>query len=733
MKKKIAVFNFLKRNSIDIKLIIFNLIAVIFVLALWQALNAIESKSITKNINAQLDLFRINFEKTMEMHVRSLKRMGYRWESQNGMTRQEWEADAEHYSKDIPILKAIEWVDSNLVVRWIVPLQGNEHLLNLDLSFDPKRKEALLIAREQKKVNISQKLDLVDEKGHDFYIVVPLFTQFIQHQFDGFIVALVQIDQILFPFFRSSHLQKDFQLTLYDHNNILKVAVPSDGLLVDQYMIGTELRFGDNEWHIELVPSKSFIDQHQSILPTLVLFSGLFAIALVQYLFYLRRRDRIKTALLNKLVGVDCLTGLANRRCFELSLATFIEHAKRHHNIVSLMFFDIDHFKNINDTLGHSAGDQLLIEISVRVTKLLRDGDLFCRMGGDEFAILFNDVAKPAYVHHLANRIIEVFSIPFNLDGRKISVTTSIGIAIYPECCVDSSQLMKCADVAMYRSKNNGRNQVHFYSTSMHEEVYRTVGLSHDLQTAIERNELFLVYQAIINLRSGKIVGAEVLLRWQHPIKGIIEPSDFISIAEENGQIKKISTWVIDRACSQLHQWQMTDKNLDQDFRLSVNLSAKNFEDESILEDIDRSLTKYHIPTNCFEIEFTETALTKNTQMTSSILDTLTQKGIAIALDDFGTGYSSLTRLKQYPFTTLKIDKTFIQSISVVHGEEMNKDGIFLQGIFLLAKTIGLNIVAEGVETQMQKDWCEELGIDYIQGYYYSKPMLAENFHQSSL
>lgn len=422
---------------------------------------------------------------------------------------------------------------------------------------------------------------------------------------------------------------------------------------------------------------------------------------------------------LRELAECDSLTGLANRYMFDIAIKKAIPLAKRQNKGLALLILDLDNFKNINDTLGHQAGDSLLREVALRLRMPVREEDLLCRLGGDEFSILINGLDNAIDIQQLIDRIFEALSVPFLLEGKQFIISTSIGIATYPQCADEAGQLMKCADVAMYRSKKSGRNQAHFYSEAIHKEVHKRVNLERALYSAIEKNELVLYYQPQIDFSNGGIAGVEVLLRWVHPDKGLISPLEFIPIAEEIGVINAIGAWVIEQACQQFELWRSNPAFDTEGLMLAINLSATQLSQPDFLQNLKSTLKKYNIPPQALELELTESALNR-TDEASNLLYDIDSLGVKLALDDFGTGYSSISRLQEYPFKVLKIDKSFVQTI------DENDEANFLRAISSFAKTLQLEVVAEGVETEEQKTWCQQLGLNRIQGFYYAKPMSAK-------
>ncbi|MEH6496621.1 MAG: GGDEF domain-containing phosphodiesterase, partial [Pseudomonas marincola] len=337
--------------------------------------------------------------------------------------------------------------------------------------------------------------------------------------------------------------------------------------------------------------------------------------------------------------------------------------------------------------------------------------------------ILVHNMDMPSGLRSLTQRILSVFSDPFEVEGVELTITTSIGVASFSSSSDTPSQLLKHADIAMYRSKEMGKNQIHFYSKSIHETVHRKMELERDLRGALERDEFILHYQPQMDCADNKIIGVEALIRWQHPTKGLIGPIEFIPLTEETGLINDIGIWVLETVCSHLNTWNKQGTATKGMLTVAINLSAVQLGSYDFVYRVKELLKEYDIEAEQLEFEITESVIIKSTDLNRQILTDLSDLGIKLALDDFGTGYSSLSQLHQYPFKILKIDKSFLKSIS-----ENDNDTTFLKAINALAKTLNILTVVEGVETSIQKGWCQELEFDRMQGYFFAKPMPAEEF-----
>lgn len=427
-----------------------------------------------------------------------------------------------------------------------------------------------------------------------------------------------------------------------------------------------------------------------------------------------RNKERI-----SYLANFDSLTGLPNRIQMDDHMRYTLSFAKRNEEIFAVMFLDLDHFKNINDTLGHSIGDVLLIELSKRLTAVLREEDTVSRMGGDEFVLLLpnSDVNGATQV---AQKLLEAIARPFPLEDYSLSVTASIGIALYPADGSDIETLSKNSDAAMYRAKQEGRNGYYFFTQEMQKNSQRNLELSNALHTALERNEFHLVYQPQLSAQDCNVIGAEALIRWEHPQLGSISPAEFIPIAEGNGMILSIGEWVLRTAISQAKSWIMQGFS---PIIMAINLSAVQFRHPNLPDMITSILEEADLPHEYLELELTEGIAMYNPQAAIATMNDLHKRGIRMSIDDFGTGYSALAYLKKFNIYKLKIDQSFVRDISTDA-----EDKAIVSAIIHMARSLGLTTIAEGVETIEQLKYLQEQECDEIQGYYYSKPLLPEMF-----
>ena len=420
------------------------------------------------------------------------------------------------------------------------------------------------------------------------------------------------------------------------------------------------------------------------------------------------------------LAHYDQVTSLPNRILFLERFQQEIKKIRRQHQSITLMYLDLDRFKEINDTLGHDIGDLLLKETGERLVSCVRSSDTVARMGGDEFTIILNNLNDQMSTEHIAQNILNRFSEPFDLGGEVVYITASIGISVYPSDSTDVDVLLKNADQAMYAAKEQGRNRYHYFTSSMQDAALVRMHLSNDLRSAVAAHQFKLYYQPIVGLKSGEIHKAEALIRWQHPLRGLVKPSDFIPIAEDTGMIIEIGDWVFAEAANQVLQWRQHVP----DFQISVNRSPVQF----------RANLKYHLdwvnhlasmdlPGSSICIEITEGLLLDARDDVINQLHGYSNTGIQVSIDDFGTGYSSLAYLRKFDIDYVKIDRSFTSNI-----HEGSSDMVLCEAIIVMAHKLGKKVIAEGIETQEQYDLLLAAGCDYGQGYLFSRPIPAEEF-----
>ncbi len=428
-----------------------------------------------------------------------------------------------------------------------------------------------------------------------------------------------------------------------------------------------------------------------------------------------RKEDELR---LQFLASHDSLTGMLNRSALMRTFEKEIERAREEGRQLALLFIDLDRFKAVNDTLGHAAGDRLLVAVAERMRRQIKTQDVMARLGGDEFTVLLDDSCSSGAAAKVADRMIAGIAQPFIIDGQEMFVTASIGIACYPADGTDAATLLKNADVAMYRAKQRGKNTFQFFTADMNVRAFEQMLLENSLRRALERSEFELHYQPQIATATGTVAGVEALLRWQHPELGLVLPDAFVTLAEQNGLIVPIGGWVLREACRQGRAWLDAGLHFG---RVAVNLSARQFSSGDLLDTIRAALDDSGLPAAMLELEITESTIMHNPPEAVMLLDRIRDMGVALSIDDFGTGYSSLTSLKQYPLDSLKIDRSFVQGIP-----NDADDVAITEAIIAIAHKMRLKVVAEGVETREQANFLRLAGCDVTQGYLVGRPAPAD-------
>lgn len=418
----------------------------------------------------------------------------------------------------------------------------------------------------------------------------------------------------------------------------------------------------------------------------------------------------------------DQLTQLPNRRYMLSCVQQGFIRAERQQSQIALLYMDLDHFKHINDSLGHTAGDALLLQAAARIRSVLRASDTAARMGGDEFLVMLEGLHNGAHAQVVADKLVNTFKQPFELDGHQVFATTSVGISLYPQDGTEVENLIQNADTAMYEAKTNGRSGYRYFSSNMRQEAEKRLIIGNQLRQAISAQELFLVYQPMIDLETQRIVGAEALLRWNNPELGMVSPSEFIPIAESMGLIEAIGRFVMQTACIEAQQWETLVADPP---RVSLNVSSQQFRNGNLIACVDEALQISGLAASRLELEITESLLIQDSEAPLDIIRALRERAISLALDDFGTGYSSLSYLKRFPLQILKIDRSFISDIGVDKNDEA-----LVEAIIAMAKSMDLHIVGEGVENEVQLKFLRERGVQSIQGYFYSPPLSVSDFRK---
>ncbi len=438
------------------------------------------------------------------------------------------------------------------------------------------------------------------------------------------------------------------------------------------------------------------------------------------------RRERVENELseterrLEYLASYDPLTQLPNRAMFHERLSQAVLRARQNEGRLAVLMIDLDHFRKINDSLGHAMGDRLIQTIAARLIVTAKEGDTVARLGGDEFTVILENLSNPELATQLAQRLINLISQPLELDGRELCVGASIGVSFYPNDGTDAGMLMMNADTALNLAKDKGRNNVQFFTCELNRAAEKNLSMENSLRHALERHELVLYYQPKVETGSGKIIGSEALLRWNHPEMGLVSPMDFIPLAENTGLILPIGEWVLRTACIQNRLWRQSGHP---GMSVAVNLSARQLRQPDLVEMVARILEETGLNARFLELEITESVMMENPTEAIAVLKRLHTLGLRLSVDDFGTGYSSLSYLKQFPLNYLKIDGSFVRDIT-----SDRNDAAIAAAVISLAQDLKLEVIAEGVETEEQRAFLHSLECRYAQGYLFGKPVPAEDF-----
>ncbi len=428
---------------------------------------------------------------------------------------------------------------------------------------------------------------------------------------------------------------------------------------------------------------------------------------------------------INRLAHYDTLTSLFNRAAFFERMNHALSLARRHGRALAVLFIDLDRFKDVNDAFGHVSGDEVLKIMAQRLADAIRASDTAARLGGDEFIVLAEDVTREVDVSEFAQRLLDALSEPFMLHGQECRLGASVGIAMCPHDGDDAATLLKKADIAMYRAKESGRNGLAFFSEVDSRPAEDRIVMGAGIRRALDTDQLQLLYQPKVSVRTGAMTGVEALVRWQHPERGLLLPDAFIPLAEDSGLIRHIGRWVLHTACAQALAWQADGAD---PIRVAVNLSARQFSDERLVIEIAHALAQTELPAHLLELEITESMMMEHPERAAETLLEIKEMGVHVSIDDFGTGYSSLARLKKFPIESVKIDRSFIRDIAFDPD-----DAAIVSAVIAMAHSLRLNVIAEGVESQDQVRFLRERSCDEIQGFYFSRPVAPDEIRTFAL
>lgn len=618
------------------------------------------------------------------------------------------------------------------VISNIYPLKGNESAIGLDIFANEQFKEAAMSAIKNQKLIAIGPVNLV-QGGVAVISRAPIFlhkgTQ--RELFWGFASAVIYLDNLLEATQLKQLENEDYQYSLSRKHAATKETIILSSSInpLSDIQASTNLILPVGTWTLRISRGLGSQLKQRTLIGYGISFSVAFLLSIALYAILiqplkLRTLVKEKTAELQKLAYNDPLTGLPNRRFLQDSLSKILHNNQRRKRVSAFIYFDLDNFKRINDTIGHDVGDQVLVIAAERLNKLKGISDLVVRLGGDEFGILLGDIGDKAQAAEQANRILESIRAPIKMDSRDYNLSTSLGIAMIPEHGYDLVTIMQNADMALYQAKQKGKNQYAFYTEKMKISTHNLIKAEEDLTLALQRNEFEMYYQPQFNLRTNHVIGAEALIRWNHPEKGLIYPNDFIPLAESTGKIVELGYWVLESSIAYLAK---RKQEVRPDILLHINLASEQLSDPHFVTLVQALLSKYQVPAHLVGFEITETSILEDIHLARYLLQTLKDMGICIAIDDFGTGYSSLSQLKNLPVDLLKIDRSFVMDL-----ENDPDDRKIVEAIIAMAHKLNIKVLAEGVETREQWKMLQAFQCDFGQGYYVSKAVTADEFNQGT-
>ena len=691
-----------------------------------------DSNQIQANLENEASAMASVLEREFRILAQATRRMAQRMQASPDIPEDIWRQDARNYLRDMDIFQAIEWVDRDYIIRWLEPATGNPDMVGYNVAFSDARRKALAAAQSSGTVDISGVINL-HQGGKGLVIYAPIGSGAANN---GFIASVFRMEKLLQQLLNRRVLGA-FRMEILDHGKLsyeLNSSEPADPGF--RYTLAVDLPVLD--WALALTPSASWVQNQRSHWPemtfTSVLLMGLLTsltILLAQQILKrnqallraryeldqeISQRELVQKNLVH-LETTDTLTGLANRRFFMEDLSHTLSIADRQMRQVALIMLDLDRFQTLNDSLGHQFGDEILVKVAGRLNQLSNEQVLVAYSGGDEFMLCQQKVDDIDDVIHLLGEIKQCFAEPFEIHNEAVNVTATSGVAVYPQSGLDADTLMRNADVALYRAKEQGRNTYQFYTEGMQEREVRRLELDMDLSKALANNEFVLYYQPQMELDTGEIHSVEALIRWNHPHRGLLSPIEFIPLAEDSGRISDIGKWVVGAACRQLAQWKGTALG---HLRIAVNLSGRELDEETLVDHIQESLGREGLPANLLEVELTEEIFIQNIEHNLNQLSRLHDLGVSLAIDDFGVGYSSLGYLRDFPVDLLKIDRSFI-----THVTEQHDNAVITRAVINLAHNLGLEVVAEGVETEDQLAFLKQFDCNMIQGYLIGRPVPA--------
>ena len=684
------------------------------------------------NLNTEINALVRELNSDFHSHVRALERMAERRATTPDLGVDTWRMDARSYLRHFSHYQAIEWIGPDYRIRWIESLDSNDNVLGFNVAFNEQRKDSLDQATQTGRVDFSGIVEL-KQGGTGIVAYAPIA---LQERPMGFIAGVFRLEGLVEALI-TPRIHNDFQIEIIERDDIRFKQTP-DMPMQAEFSAEGALTVPGLNWVLRITPTVKWVEQHQGAEPWMALFSlsllGLMISLLVWLTQLVTCRNRVLTQTramleeevyqresvqqdLARIESTDSLTGLANRRFFMEDLSHTLALADRLHRQAAMIMIDLDRFQILNDTLGHQFGDELLIKVAQRLNKLSDERVLVAYSSGDEFMICQQHIDDIDDVIALLGQIKHCFVEPFLVQGQAHNLTATMGVAVYPQSGLDADLLLRNADVALYRAKENGRNHYQFYTEGMQEREVLRLELDKDLNRALSENQFVLHFQPQLDLATQQIGSVEALVRWQHPTRELLPPVDFIPLAEESGRIADIGRWVALAACRQLAAWRGGPLG---HLRIAINLSGRELEDSDLVSNIENALRANDVSAEQLEVELTEEIFIENLERNLDQLKRLNQLGVHLAIDDFGTGYSSLAYLRDFPVDLLKIDRSFITRVA-----ERHDDAVITRAVINLAHNLGIQVCAEGIETDAQLSFLQTHRCDLAQGYLIGRPMPA--------
>lgn len=665
-------------------------------------------------------------ERRLSVALTSARFLSY--EIQHHQGDEKWFDDyASKLIKSISDVESLQLAPDGIITH-IYPLERSRLAIGFNILSDSQYQEEVLSAIKENKIIAVGPVKLL--QGDEAIIArAPVFlnrgTQ--RELFWGFASALIYLDSLIESTKLKELERQGYQYRLSKIQDNKFIVLSRSDLPLTEIKAKTELILPIGTWTLEISKTLGAQLTHRQLVGygISILVSFLLSIALYAILLQPQRLRILvteKTIELQELAYLDPLTGLPNRRYLQDKLPRVIQKNQKNKRLSAFIYFDLDNFKRINDTIGHDIGDKVLTLVANKLNQLKKPSDKVVRLGGDEFGILLSDISHSREASEYANRILKSIQTPFKISAQDFTLSTSLGIAMIPEHGDDLVTIMQNADMALYQAKQQGKRQFVFYTEKMKVNTHELIKAEEDLAKALKNHEFELYYQPQFDLHTNQVFGAEALIRWNHPEKGLVFPDHFIPLAESTGRIVELGHWIVESGISYLGK--RKERGMPP-IMLHINLSSKQLSDPKFVSFVQKLILKYDVPATSIGFEVTETSILEDIVLAKKVLQTFKNMGICIAIDDFGTGYSSLAQLKNLPVTLLKIDRSFVMDL-----EQDEDDKKIIEAIIAMAHKLNIKVLAEGIETREQWKMLESFNCDFGQGYYVSKALTANEFNQ---